>query len=83
MRGTIKIVGVGQRRTGISKTGKNYDFTPVSFCYTDSRITGYGAATCNVAQDCLGDYAPKVNDEKEAVFHQDFKSGTFYIDAII
>lgn len=83
MRKTIKIVGVGDRRQGVSKTGKQYDFTPISFCYEQPWVRGYAAATCNVNQDCMGDYVPAVNDEKDVVFHQDFKSGSIFIDAIL
>lgn len=83
MRKTIKIVGVGDRRQGIGKNNKPYDFTPISFCYEHPWTRGYAAATCNVNQDCMGDYVPAVNDEKDVVFHQDFKSGSIFIDAIL
>lgn len=83
MRKTIKIVGVGDRRQGMSKTGKPYDFTPVHFCYEQPWIRGFAAASCNVSQDCMGDYTPAVNDEKEVVMHQDFKTGAVYIDAVL
>ena len=53
MRKTIKIVGVGDRRQGMSKTGKPYDFTPVHFCYEQPWIRGFAAASCNVSQDCI------------------------------
>ena len=80
---TIKIVGVGDRRQGTSKTGKAYDFTPVSFCFEKPWIKGYSAATCNVNQDCMGDYVPAVNDEKQVVMHEDFRTGALYIDAFM
>lgn len=83
MRKTIKIVGVGDRCQGIGKNNRSYDFTRVSFCYDQPWIRGYAAATCAVDQDCLGDYVPKVNDEKEVVMHTDFKTGAVYIDAIL
>lgn len=80
---TIKIVGVGDRRQGTSKTGKAYDFTPVSFCFEKPYVKGFAAATCNVNQDCMGDYVPIVNDEKNVVMHEDFRTGAFYIDAFM
>lgn len=83
MRKTIKIVGVGDRRQGVSKTGKPYDFTPVHFVYQKHWIKGYCAASSNVSQDCMGDYAPAVNDEKDVVMHEDFRSGAVFIDAIL
>lgn len=83
MRKVIKIVGVGDRRQGTSAKGREYDFTPVSFVYEMPWTKGYKAASANVSQDCMGDYTPAVNDEKEVVMREDYRTGAVYIDAIL
>ncbi len=85
MRKTIQIVGVGERRKGVSqKTGRAYDFTPIAFTYEHMSMNGVGAATVNVSQDCcLADYFPTVGDVVEAVIREDFKTGRMYVDAIL
>lgn len=85
MRLAIQIVGVGDRRKGVSqKTGRAYDFTPVAFTYEHMRMTGVGAATVNISQDCCpADYSPAVGDVVEAVIREDYKTGRMYVDAIL
>lgn len=83
MRKTITIVGVGDRRQGTSKTGKGYDFTPVSFTYEMPWTRGLKAATCNINQDCMPDYTPSLGDVVEAVIREDYKSGQVFVEAII
>lgn len=84
MRKFINIVGVGNRIHGTSsKTGKPYDFTPVSFTYEDNYTTGLKAANCNLAQDCCPqDYRPCVGETVEAFMREDFKTGRVYIEGV-
>ena len=35
-----EIVGIGERRSGVSKTGKQYDFTPLYCIYEDAKVKG-------------------------------------------
>ena len=84
MRKTITIIGVGDRRQGVSaKTNKPYDFTPVSFTYDVPFMYGVKAATANVAQDCMGDYTPLIDDVIEVIMHEDYRTGSVYIDAVL
>ena len=83
MRGVMKVVGLGTRKQGVSKnTGKEYDFLPVSFIFSDAYTTGYKAATCNVSGDIVdGVGGLKIDGEYDFVFH-DQKFHTV-IDAIL
>lgn len=82
MKKIITIVGVGNRRSGTStKSGKGYDFTPISFTYEDEMVTGVRAETVNVDQSSLGEYVPAVGDQVEAVMH--VANYRTFIDAII
>ena len=84
MRKTITIIGVGDRRQGVSaKTNKPYDFTPVSFTYEMPFVSGVKGATANVAQDCMPNYSPRVGDSVEVVMREDFRTGSVYIDAVL
>ncbi len=83
MRKFITIVGVGDRRSGVSaKTNKSYDFTPVYFTYEDQFVSGVKAAMTNVSQDCMCNYTPRVGDSIEVVMHTEL-SGKVYIDAVL
>lgn len=83
MRTQITIVGIGQRRSGTSKTGRPYDFTPIAITYDDPYITGQSAAVANVDGSVLGDYAPTIGDSREAFVRPDFRSGRVYVDGIL
>ena len=83
MRKVIKIVGLGDRRQGVSAKGREYDFTPVSFTYEMPWVNGYNAATCNINQDCMLDYTPAIGDEVEVVMREDYRTGSVYVDAIL
>lgn len=48
MKIEITIVGTGERKAGMGKTGKPYDFVPVAFTFEDKRMEGVNAACCNV-----------------------------------
>ena len=84
MKTIITIVGVGERRYGVSKkSGKSYDFTPVAFTYEDPFFspTGVKAETVNVDQSALGDYKPTEGDVVTVVMHN--ANYRTYIDAIL
>lgn len=84
MRKQITIVGVGDRRQGTSpKTGKSYDFTPISFTYEMPWTKGLKAATANVSQDSMPGYTPSIGDSREVVMREDYRTGAVYIDAIL
>ena len=83
MRKVIKIVGVGDRRQGVSAKGREYDFTPVSFTYDMPWTKGLRAATCNISQDSMPDYTPAIGDEVEVVMREDYRTGAVYVDAIL
>lgn len=83
MRKLITIVGVGERRQGVSAKGRKYDFTPVSFTYHMPDTTGLRATTCNIFQDALGDYIPAIDDQVEVVMREDFFTGKVHVDAVL
>lgn len=83
MRKVIKIVGLGDRRQGVSAKGREYDFTPVSFTYEMPRTKGYRAVTCNINQEAMADYTPAIGDEVEVVMREDYRTGAVYVDAIL
>lgn len=62
----VKIIGIGKRRQGVSKNGREYDFTPVAFAYEEPGFEGHVCATCNVGQSVLNTAEPvKVGQERE------------------
>lgn len=81
MRSNIKIVGIGQRRSGTStKTNKGYDFTPISIVFTDGQTAGYRAETVNVnSADLPASLA--LDSVYDAVMH--YSNNKLYIDAIL
>lgn len=81
MKKRIKVVGLGQRRTGTSN-GRNYDFVPVSIVYHDEYITGVRAAHVNIDSEMINERGGiKVDDEIMAVFHP--VKNQIYIDALL
>lgn len=80
MRKQVTIVGVGNRRAGVSKAGKKYDFTPISFEFEDLEMTGFRAETVDATADALGDYVPQCGDKVVAVFH--YSNYRPYLDVI-
>ncbi len=82
MRQNVKIVGIGRRLAGTSKTGKAYDFLPVSFLYKDDFTTGYKAVTCNINGPIVDSAGPlAVNKDYDVVFH--FMNNSCFVDAIL
>lgn len=82
MRTKAKIVGICERRSGVSKKGRNYDFTPFHFIYPDKNTDGFAAASANVDQSILDPILlPKLNDEVEIFCH--FYNGSMMIDGIL
>lgn len=71
MRTKIKIVGLGDRRKGVSpKNNRAYDFVPVSFVYEDKFMNGLKAATSNIGGEMLDAVGGvKLNEEREIFYH--------------
>lgn len=67
MKTIVTIVGVGERRTGKGKNGKNYDIAQVAFTYPDTRIDGVNAGNCVVNGDDLDKYKLFPGTEVEAL----------------
>lgn len=83
MRAFMKVVGMGQRKQGVSaKTNKSYDFQPVSFTYIDTYTTGLKACTCNVSgADIDSHNGLMIGEEYDVVFHN--YNGGVVVDAIL
>lgn len=83
MRKIINIVGVGDRKQGISKSNKPYDFTPISFTFEDPYMTGLKAANTLLWQNCCPDgYTPCVGESVEVFMREDRDTGRYYIDGV-
>ena len=82
MRNLVQVLGVGQRKSGISKrTRQPYDFTEVSFGFPDPGFDGLRCETVSVDSVLLGDRSLAAGETVDAVYHQyNFKT---YIDAIL
>lgn len=82
MRKEITIVGIGNRREGISeKTGRKYGFTPISFTYEDVYTDGVSAQTVNVDDTAMPVVPLFVGEVREAVLHtQNYR---MFVDAIL
>lgn len=49
MKTVVKVVGIGERKKGVSqKNGKSYDFQKVACIFDDGYIAGQYAFTCSV-----------------------------------
>lgn len=62
----IQVMGVGQRKKGVSKTGNAYDFVPVHICYTPTardRVTGTAVAVVNVDTETFTRISPAPGEE--------------------
>lgn len=82
-RAKMKIVGMGKRMQGVStKTGKSYDFQPISFVFDDPYTTGFKAATANVEGAMLDAIGGVRIDEEHDMFYHGFK-GAVYVDGIL
>ena len=82
MRIKAKIIGMGERKSGTSKKGRAYDFTPFHLVYEDKNTEGFAVATANVDQSILDPIPlPKVNDEIDLFCH--FYNGSMTVDGIL
>lgn len=82
MRIKAKVVGIGERKSGTSKKGRKYDFTPFHLVYPDKNTEGYAVANANVDQSILDAIPmPKINDEVEIFCH--FYNGNMSVDGIL
>lgn len=82
MRIKAKVVGIGERKSGTSKKGRKYDFTPFHLVYPDKNTEGYAVANTNVDQSILDAIPlPKINDEVEIFCH--FYNGNMTVDGIL
>ena len=82
MRIKAKVVGIGERKVGTSKKGRQYDFTPFHLVYPDKHTEGYAVANTNVDQSILDAIPlPKINDEVEIFYH--FYNGSMTVDGIL
>lgn len=81
MRCNVRVVGIGQRRTGTGKNGRSYDFVPVSIEYMDPNFSGFKADTVNITGDMFVKADVQVNDDLDVVMHeQNFR---LQVDAIL
>lgn len=82
MRKLVTVVGVGTRKSGLSKkTGAKYDFTEIAIAYPADGFTGEKCETVAFDSALIADRVIAPGDILDLVFHQaNFKT---YIDAIL
>lgn len=82
MRKDVTVLGIGQRKAGISKkSGKKYDFTDVAIGYDSDGFIGMKCETLAFDTEMFQEKNVSVGDVLDLVFHQ-FNSKT-YVDAIL
>lgn len=81
MRSLVEVIGVGQRKAGLSKKGSKYDFTEFSIAYEVDGVVGRKAETVAIDAAILGDRVIAPGEVLDMVMHQaNFKT---YVDAIL
>ena len=82
MRKNVTVIGIGQRKAGISKKGgKKYDFTEIAIGYETEGFSGMKCETIAFDTAIIADKNITVGDVLDLVFHQaNFKT---YVDAIL
>jgi hypothetical protein len=81
MRKMVQVVGIGQRKAGLSKKGKKYDFTEISIVFPADGVTGMKAETIAFDSAVIGERIIAPGDTLDLVFHQsNFKT---YVDCIV
>lgn len=82
MRKNVTVIGVGQRKAGISKKGgRKYDFTEIAIGYEVDGFSGMKCETVAFDTAIIGEKNIAPGDVLDLVFHQtNFKT---YVDAIL
>ena len=82
MRIIANVIGVGQRKKGISKkNGKPYDMQEIAISYDHQMFSGQKCETIAIDGNTIGDRVIAVGDSLDMVIHQaNFKT---YVDAIL
>lgn len=77
----ITIVGIGDRKSGVSKAGRAYAFTPVHYTRKDQRVSGLVAESANIDDETLSKCRLELGKTYEAVTH--YANFHTYVDAIL
>lgn len=82
MRKFVEVIGVGARKSGVSKkSGVKYDFTEVSIAYEEDNFQGRKCETIAIDTSLIGDHSVAPGEVLDLVFHRvNFKT---YVDAIL
>lgn len=82
MRKQVQILGVGSRKTGVSKRkGNAYDFLEVAIGYDCPGFSGLKCEVVGIDTDMLGGRPVAPGDTLDLIFHQaNFKT---YVDAVL
>lgn len=68
MKAYVKVVGIGERKKGVSaKSGKAYDFVKVACVYDDGYMAGQNAFNCSVDGAECENIGITVGEEYEAI----------------
>ena len=79
---TICIVGIGDRKAGVSKsTNRSYAFTPVYYTRPDKAVNGLVAESANMDDETLANCRIEIGKEYRAVTH--YANYRIYVDAIL
>lgn len=81
MRKEVQVIGVGARKSGISKKGTKYDFTEVAIAYPADNFTGMKCETVAIDAQIIGERKLAPGEVLDIVMHSaNFKT---YVDAIL
>lgn len=77
----IRIVGIGEHRSGVDKNKREYSFTPVFYTRPDKYVNGLVAESANLDDETFAHCPLVIGKEYRAVTHQaNFRT---YVDAVL
>lgn len=80
METTIQIIGCGERKTGVGKNGKPYDFVNVHFTYENEYIEGKASGSFMCPGDKFEQYGLHVGSSVNVLlFFRNFNIDRVYV----
>lgn len=84
MRCNVRVVGIGKRRSGTSKAGRDYDFVPLSINFVDpedKEFQGERAETINMTFKDFNQNDIQLGDGLDVVMH--WQNYQLVLDAVL
>lgn len=70
MKAKVRILGLGNRMSGVSKKGREYDFLPVAIGYAADGFNGMYCETVNVDSSLLPERPLAVGQDRDVYMHR-------------